>query len=240
MKKFSVATAASVGRKIGFPLMKRRPDGHTVAQATLALMLDRSLLGAHAAEEERREEKRGRVGQEGEGSAESLHEQAAERGARDGGDGAAAVDERVSLQVALARGQRDEQRRIREVEEHGERPGEEGDRIELHERERIQRVGERNRGGERRPPQVGRDHDPASARDPVEPDAGRKREEEMREERGRAQEPHLPGPASRTRTATSGSASTATWSPRSEIDWASQKLRNSRSRRSVIRRRSRA
>ena len=42
------------------------PDGHTVAQATLALMLDRCLLGAHAAEEERREEKRGRVGQEGE------------------------------------------------------------------------------------------------------------------------------------------------------------------------------
>ena len=103
------------------------------------------------------------------------------------------MDERVALQIPVSARQRDEERRVREVEEHRERPGEEGDRVELSERQSIERVSERDRPYERRPAEVGGDHDPPAARHPVEPDSGRQREKEMRQEGRGAEQPHLSG-----------------------------------------------
>ena len=167
--------------------------GDASEQARLVVGLDRRLLRAHPAEEDRRNQERDGVPQQSGRRAEHRDQDAAERRPRHRGEGPAPVDERVSLDVPVAARERDEQRRVRQVEEHGQRAREEGDGVELRQREDVERVGERDRSDERRPPEVARDHHAAAARHPVEPDTCREREEQVREERRRGEQAHLSG-----------------------------------------------
>src|ERR1041384_6081734 len=66
---------------------------------------------------------------------ERLDEGAAEARAAHEREGAAAVEERVRLEVALTRDERHEQRRVRDEEEHAQRPDQEADDVELRQRQ---------------------------------------------------------------------------------------------------------
>lgn len=86
----------------------------------------------------------------------------------------------------LARDERGEVRLVRDVEEDGADPDEEPDHVELPERQRVRDIRNRNAGKEYGSPEVACDQDRA-ARQPVNPDPGREREEDEGEELDRSE-----------------------------------------------------
>src|SRR6058998_2437353 len=82
-------------------------------------------------EEERRPDVRGAVDDQRVRAAEELHEYAAEAGAGEEGEAAAAVEERVGLNVVLASHERLEEAAVGDLEEDARRPEEERDHVEL-------------------------------------------------------------------------------------------------------------
>ena len=66
---------------------------------------------------------------------EDLHEQPAEARPADVREGAAAVQKRAGLEVALPRHERDEERAVRDVEEHAQRADQEAGDVELPQRQ---------------------------------------------------------------------------------------------------------
>ena len=155
--------------------------------------LERRLLCADARQEERRPDKGKRVGEECRRCTEELDEDAAEAGPGDVGEGPAAVQKRVRVDVVLALRDGDVQRHVGDVEEHRKRAREERDRVELPECERVEGVRDRDAGEEPGSRQVGGDHQPAPPLDALEPGARGQREEEMRDELRGGQVAHLRG-----------------------------------------------
>ncbi len=80
---------------------------------------------------------------------------------------------------------------MRDVEDDRERSGEERDRVELRERERVERIGDRDAREEAGSRNVGGDHEPAPPLHAFQPGACREREEEVRDERRSGQVAHL-------------------------------------------------
>ena len=87
--------------------------------------------------------------------------------------------------------ERDEERDAREVEEDRHRADGERDRQELPDRQRAEPPGNRDRRERERPEQVGDDHVLAPMGAPVDPDARRQREEQVRKPGERRQDPDL-------------------------------------------------
>ncbi len=81
---------------------------------------------------------------------------------------------------------------VGDVEEHGQDARDERDDEQLDERERTERVGDRNGAEREHPPDVGRHHHPA-APDPVDPDACGQPDDEEGRGRRRGEERHLEG-----------------------------------------------
>src|SRR6266545_4992819 len=168
-------------------------------EVALLGLLGRRLDSPDAAEEKRRSDERDGVYQERSRSREELDEQAADAGPSDEGERAAAVGQLIGFDIALTRNERGEEGGIGDGEEHAERSGQERDRIQLLDREDVQRVGQGDgceRGG---PPEVGGDHRLAPTTTPVDPGAEVEREhsdERERDQRDLVAEKRdrLPGP----------------------------------------------
>jgi hypothetical protein len=88
-----------------------------------------------------------------------------------GPEGAASVHDRAALDEALPRHERDEERVVRDVEEHAQRPHQERHDEHVRERECVEGVRERERADQGRPAEVGGDHDLPFARAAVGPGA---------------------------------------------------------------------
>src|SRR5919198_348859 len=171
---------------------RRAPE---VAQARLHVPLGR-LLGRRLdrldrAQRERGSEERDRVRDQRPWRREHLNEHAADARAADERERAAAVEQRVRLEVALPRDERDEQRRVRDEEEDAQRPDEEGDDVELGERQDVEPVGDRDREEQRGAAEDGDEHRLAAAPAPVEPGTRVQREDQGRGDPGRGQIAHL-------------------------------------------------
>ena len=95
--------------------------------------------------------------------------------------GAADLELRVAVDDLVALDERREVRLVRDVEEDRADADEEPDDVELAEREDVGDVRDRDRREERGASEVAGDEDRASP-EPVDPDAGRQREEQEREE----------------------------------------------------------
>ena len=100
-------------------------------------------------------------------------------------------EQRVALHVVVPLDERDEERRVGDEEEDRHRPHEEGDDVQLLDRQRVERVRERNRHEQCGAGEVGEDHRPAPVPPPVHPGAGVEREEEVRHELGGDEVAHL-------------------------------------------------
>ena len=184
------------------------------------------LVDLHPLQEERRPEKRDGVGPERVRPAEQLDEQAADAVAGQERERAAAVDERVRLDVVLARHEHLDHRAVRDVEEDAQRPGQEGDDVELRPGQVAERVGDRDRADQQRPADVGREHHVAGGGRGGRP---RRRRAARRAGSGSgtpsSARPSGRRVAWRARTAVSGSAIAVIWSPSSETDWPMKKRR---------------
>jgi hypothetical protein len=90
-----------------------------------------------------------RVGGQRERRGQRLHEQPADARSADEGQRPAPVHQRIALDIAIGGHQRDEQHRVRDGEQHAQRPGRESNRIQLHEGQHPQRVADRDAGQQR-------------------------------------------------------------------------------------------
>src|SRR5437773_2547227 len=97
------------------------------------------------AERERRDEERNRVRDQRARRGKDLHEKPPDARAGDEREGAAAVQQRVRLEVAVARDERDEQRAVGDEEEHTEGPDQEADDVQLRHRQHPEPAGDRDR-----------------------------------------------------------------------------------------------
>ena len=224
LKKLIVAVATSEAR-----IDRRAADVAQPGRQMTALgRLGRRLVRRDPASEKRRDEERERVGDERDRRGEQLDE----RGRRGSGptderERAAAVQERVRLDVALARHERDEQRAVGDVEEHAER-ARSGSRPRTAARSSARRA--RRRSGSltssaarprsvasitcRRRPRRST-HAPACSE--------KSRFGSSAAVRG---SPSPPASRAATRTPTSGSAISETWSPTSETACPAKNVRN--------------
>ena len=168
------------------------------------------------------------VGQHRDRRAEDLDEQPADRRAADRRERPAAVEQGHRLDVAVALGDRHEQRVPRQVEDDRQRARQEADDVELRHRQDAHDRGDRDAGDQRGPAKVGAR---SSAGGASGRDRARRRPAARRAgaaaARPRSACPSGPASAPRVRTATSGSPSWVTWSPKTEIVWPSQSRRKS-------------
>src|SRR5207248_488174 len=155
------------------------------------LGVGRRLDRRDAAQGERRDEKRDRVGDERDGRGEQLHKEAAEARAADERERTAPVQKRVRLDVAFARHERDEEGAVRDVEQDAERSRDETGDVQLRQRQRVEGVRDRDRGKRRGASEIGHDHHLAAATASVDPGPGVQREEQIRKEFRRRQKAHL-------------------------------------------------
>src|SRR4029079_3511551 len=123
--------------------------------------------------------------------AQDLDEDAAETRAGDVRKGAAPVQQRGRLDVVLPFRDGDVERHVGDVEYDRERSRQERNRVELPERERVERIGDRNAGEKAAPRDIGGDHEPASPFHALQPGSCRKREEQVRDEGRCGQVAHL-------------------------------------------------
>ena len=100
-------------------------------------------------------------------------------------------EQRVALHVVVPLDERDEERRVGDEEEDRHRPDEEGDDVQLLDRQRAERVRERNRHEQCGAGEIGEDHRLPPAPAPVDPGARVEREEEVRHELGGDEVAHL-------------------------------------------------
>ena len=187
LKKLIVAVAPRAARTIGLPNTQRTPAATCPFPAASVGGSRRRRGGARAPR--RRTKRRRRRASTGAESA--CTSSAADARPGDVRERPAAVHDRVALDEALAGHERDEQRAVRDVEEHAQRPHQERDDEHVRDRQRVERVGERERGDQERAADVGRDHRLPPAAAAVDPGAGVEREEEVRRELGRDEVAHL-------------------------------------------------
>ena len=138
------------------------------------------LLRMDAAEQRAGAEERERVDDQRSRPGDDPDEEPRDRRAGDEGERAAAVQQSARVDEALPRDDRLEERRVRDVEQHRERPRPERDRVELRERERVEERMRRARSGAAtaRPMSqaiIAR----AALSAPVDPGAGVEREEKV-------------------------------------------------------------
>ena len=121
------------------------------------------------ADEQRRPEERQRVGDQCHGRGQRLHQGAAQGGTGDEGGRAAGAQLAVRVEVVRPVDEQDEEGRVRRVEQHRCRTGEQRDDVQLHQRDAVE--GERDRHGEQehRPEQVGDHQQPLLVRLTVDP-----------------------------------------------------------------------
>ena len=128
-----------------------------------------------------------RVEQDGEGGRQERDQPAREPGATDLRGGARDLELRVSLDELFALDERGKVRLVGDVEEDGADAHDEADHVELPDRERVDGVGDRDRGQCQRAPEIAGDED-RPARQPVDPDARRQREDDERQELDRREQ----------------------------------------------------
>ncbi len=145
------------------------------------------------AQEEGRAEEGQRVGADGQRRGQQLSQQPAQAWPADERQRPAGVDQRVPLDVLVLGDQRHEQRGVRHREQHAQRPGGEGHREQLRERQHPERVAHRDAGHQHEPAQVGADHDGAAAAAAVDPGPCGEREQQARQPLQRAQVAHVGG-----------------------------------------------
>jgi len=122
---------------------------------------------------------------------QDLHEEAADTRAADERQCPAGVDQRVALDVLVLRHHGDEQRRVRDGEQHGERALREGHREELRQRQHVQRVAHRQRDEQREPAEIGGDHGAPPPATVVHPRARVQAEQQAWQPDQRSQVTHL-------------------------------------------------
>ena len=169
--------------------------GHEVAHARhdvpLLGHLDLRLDGIDRGQEPGREEKRDRVDEQRVRRLQQLHEDAPHARPCDERERAAAREQRVCLHVFVPLDERHEERRVGDEEEDRHRPHEEGNDVQLLDRQRVDRIGERNRHEQGGAGEVGEDHRLPPATAAVDPGTGVEREEQVRHELGGHEVAHL-------------------------------------------------
>lgn len=144
----------------------------------------------HEPQAQRRGGEGQRVGEDGEGRGERLHQDARQPRPRQLRGRPAQAQLAVRFQDPVARHHRQEERCPGDAGGGAQDAGEEPDRVELLDAERAQEVGERHHPQEGAAPQVRGDQDGALAA-PIDPDAHRQPDQQRRRPLGRRQEPHL-------------------------------------------------
>jgi hypothetical protein len=157
-------------------LLDRRPRPHRVRR--------------DAAEEPRRRDEACRVDEDRDRRGDEADEDAGEPRSDDHRRRPADFQPGVALGESLARHELRQERLVADVEEDGERPGEEADDVQLPHLEDAGEVRGGNRGEDERPADVGGDEDPPPGQ-AVDPDAGRQREQQERQEVDRGQDADL-------------------------------------------------
>ena len=142
------------------------------------------------AEEAGRGEEADRVDEDRDRRRDEADEDAREPWPDDLGGGSADLEARVALREALAWHELRQERLVADVEEHRQRPGEEADDVQLPHLEDAGEVRGGDGGQDERPADVGGDEDPPP-RQTVDPDAGRQREQQERQEVDRGQHADL-------------------------------------------------
>ena len=162
------------------PVVQRRRTGPARASCHSVAGVGALLLGGPGrrrpgdldpADEQRRPEERQRVGEQRDRRGQRLHQRAAQGGAGDEGRRAAGAQLAVRVEVVGPVDEQDEEGRVRRVEQHRRRAGEQRDDVQLDQRDAVE--GERDRHGEQehRPEQVGDHQQPLLVRLPVDPRA---------------------------------------------------------------------
>ena len=145
------------------------------------MRLGQRLLSPDREEEDGGESKADRIEQHRDGRAESTDDGAGRARTGELRRGTADLELRVPVDELVALDERRQVRLVRDVEEDGADPDQEGDDVQMAEGERVEEVGERNRAEQRRPAEVADDEDRLPP-EPVDPHASRKREEDERQE----------------------------------------------------------
>ena len=153
-----------------------------IARGSRGIRLNRRFVGFHPREEQRRDDERDRVHGERDRGGQHLHEGAPERRADDVRQGPAAVQQRASLDLQLTRRDGHEHRRPGRIEQDSQRADEEPHHVQLLDRQDAGDVRHGNTCDQRGAADVHRDHDAPAMLDPLQPDACRHREQEVRQQ----------------------------------------------------------
>ena len=145
------------------------------------LALRRAFVLADAEDEERRAEEAGGIENHGDRSAQPVDDQAGEPRATELCARPADLQLRVPVDEFPPVDEFRQIRLVRDVEEDGRDPDEETDAVELPDRQRVERVGDRNRGEQSRTCEVTGDED-GTAPQPVDPHARGQADEQKGEE----------------------------------------------------------
>ena len=183
-KKLDVPVQPACARRFGFPRTKRRPAFSSVQMPGFVPSAGAAIAGSafRMRRTKRPEAKEAdRVDEDRVWGCEELDEATAHARAADLSRRAADLELRVALDDLVALDERRDVRHVRDVEEDGADPDEEPDDEELSQRQDVGDVRDRDRREQRSAPEVARDED-RSARQPVDPDTCRKREEDERQE----------------------------------------------------------
>ena len=158
---------------------------------SLVMLRGLGLSRVDRAQEARRDQERDRVHGKRQRAGDGLHQQPGDARADDEGRRAAAVRQRVRLDVVLALDQVREHGVVGHEEQHAEDAGQEPDDVHLLDRQGVERVGDRDRRQQQPAADVGGDHRPPLVRAAIDPGAGVQREDQVGDQRRRRQVPHL-------------------------------------------------